>query len=119
MYRKHFGFTRHPFDKEIAVEDLFPSASAAEIDVRLGHLLEVRPQRRHGGKPLPLLMLLDDLQIVQTNQGRHRLVAPGNNESFMTMGAFGNEFGKMTFGIGNGYLRHDATPVKKGYSETR
>lgn len=42
MYRKHFGFTRHPFDKEISVEDLFPSASAAEIDVRLGHLLELR-----------------------------------------------------------------------------
>ena len=25
MYRKHFGFTRHPFGKEIAPEELFPS----------------------------------------------------------------------------------------------
>ena len=42
MYRKHFGLTRHPFDKEIEAEDLFPSASSKELDVRLGHLLELR-----------------------------------------------------------------------------
>ena len=28
MYRKHFGLTRLPFTKELAVEDLFPSASS-------------------------------------------------------------------------------------------
>mgnify|MGYP001189177143 CR=1 FL=1 len=42
MYRKHFGLTRLPFTKELAVEDLFPSASSQEIAVRLGHLLEMR-----------------------------------------------------------------------------
>lgn len=42
MYRKHFGLTRLPFSKELAVEDLFPSASSQEIAVRLGHLLEMR-----------------------------------------------------------------------------
>lgn len=42
MYRKHFGFTRHPFDKEIQTEDLFPSGAGQELAVRLGHLLELR-----------------------------------------------------------------------------
>jgi type II secretory pathway predicted ATPase ExeA len=42
MYRKHFGLTRLPFTKELAVEDLFASASSQEIAVRLGHLLEMR-----------------------------------------------------------------------------
>jgi type II secretory pathway predicted ATPase ExeA len=42
MYRKHFGLSRHPFDKEIEVEDLSPSASGQELDIRLGHLLELR-----------------------------------------------------------------------------
>ncbi|HEY3452369.1 MAG TPA: AAA family ATPase [Myxococcales bacterium] len=42
MYRKHFGLTRHPFDKEIQVDDLFASAAGQELDVRLGHLLELR-----------------------------------------------------------------------------
>jgi len=38
MYRKHFGFTRHPFSKEIASEELFQSAANREIDARLNHL---------------------------------------------------------------------------------
>jgi general secretion pathway protein A len=42
MYRKHFGLTRLPLDKEIAPEDLFPSAAGQEFDVRLGQLLELR-----------------------------------------------------------------------------
>ncbi|MHB1013337.1 MAG: ExeA family protein [Desulfobacteria bacterium] len=42
MYRKHFGFTRHPFDKEIACEELFPCAAGRELDVRLTHLLDLR-----------------------------------------------------------------------------
>ncbi|TRZ98444.1 MAG: DUF2075 domain-containing protein [Rhodocyclaceae bacterium] len=42
MYRKHFGFTRHPFHKEIAPEELFPSTANQEIDARLNHLLELR-----------------------------------------------------------------------------
>ena len=42
MYRKHFGLTRHPFSKEIEPDDLFVSAASRELDVRLGHWLEMR-----------------------------------------------------------------------------
>jgi len=42
MYRKHFGLTRNPFDKEIDPEDFFPSAAAKEMEVRLRYLLELR-----------------------------------------------------------------------------
>lgn len=42
MYRKHFGLTRLPFSKELPIEDLFPSASAKELEARLNHLLEMR-----------------------------------------------------------------------------
>lgn len=42
MYRKHFGLTRHPFDKDIAPDDLFETKSLAELTVRLRHLLDMR-----------------------------------------------------------------------------
>lgn len=42
MYRKHFGLARHPFAKDLVPEDLFTSASATELEVRLGHLFELR-----------------------------------------------------------------------------
>ncbi|HXY45996.1 MAG TPA: ATP-binding protein, partial [Acidimicrobiales bacterium] len=42
MYRKHFGLSRHPFARDIAVEDLFGSAAANELEVRLRYLLELR-----------------------------------------------------------------------------
>jgi general secretion pathway protein A len=42
MYRKHFGLTRHPFGKEIAPDDLFPSAASKELEARLAHLLDLR-----------------------------------------------------------------------------
>lgn len=42
MYRPHFGLTRHPFSNEVEPEDLFPAAAAKELEVRLGHLLEMR-----------------------------------------------------------------------------
>lgn len=42
MYRKHFGFTRHPFAKETEHDDLFASASMHEVQVRLRHLLDMR-----------------------------------------------------------------------------
>src|SRR6266545_4039193 len=42
MYRKHFAITQHPFGQEIAPEDLFPSTSSRELDVRLAHLLDLR-----------------------------------------------------------------------------
>ncbi len=42
MYRKHFGLTRHPFAKDLAPEDLFVSAAGRELEVRLGHLLDLR-----------------------------------------------------------------------------
>lgn len=42
MYRQHFGLTQHPFTSEVEPEDLFPAAAAKELQVRLGHLLEMR-----------------------------------------------------------------------------
>lgn len=42
MYRKHFGLTRHPFEKEISADELYPHAALAELEVRVGHLLELR-----------------------------------------------------------------------------
>lgn len=42
MYRKHFALTRHPFDKDLAADDLFESASLKELSARLGHLIEMR-----------------------------------------------------------------------------
>ena len=42
MYRKHFALTRHPFDKDLPADDLFESASLAELTARLKHLVEMR-----------------------------------------------------------------------------
>lgn len=42
MYRKAFALTRHPFDKDLAADDLFESASLAELTARLKHLIEMR-----------------------------------------------------------------------------
>jgi general secretion pathway protein A len=42
MYRKHFGLTRLPFAKEIEPEDMFESAAIQELNIRLGHLFEMR-----------------------------------------------------------------------------
>lgn len=42
MYRKHFALTRHPFDKDLAPEDLYASASLAELNARLRHLCDMR-----------------------------------------------------------------------------
>jgi len=42
VYRKHFGLARHPFGKDLAPDDLFPSASSRELEARLRHLLDLR-----------------------------------------------------------------------------
>jgi type II secretory pathway predicted ATPase ExeA len=42
VYRQHFGLTKHPFTSEVDPEDLFPTAAAKELEVRLAHLLEMR-----------------------------------------------------------------------------
>ena len=42
MYRKHFGFTRHPFGNEIEPDALFDSTSSRELEVRLTHLIDLR-----------------------------------------------------------------------------
>ncbi len=48
MHRKHFGLTRHPFSKEIPPDELFVSSSGRELEIRLGHLLELpRPASLH------------------------------------------------------------------------
>ncbi|MGH9462374.1 MAG: ExeA family protein [Vicinamibacteria bacterium] len=42
MYRKHFGFTQHPFSNEIEPDELFAAAASKELEVRLAHLIELR-----------------------------------------------------------------------------
>ncbi len=42
MSRKHFGFNRDPFTKEIASDELFVSDGSKELHARLGHLIELR-----------------------------------------------------------------------------
>ncbi len=42
MYRKAFGLTRHPFEKDIEPTKLFASQAAAELEARLNYLLQLR-----------------------------------------------------------------------------
>jgi type II secretory pathway predicted ATPase ExeA len=42
MYRKHFGLTRNLFSNEIEPDDLYGSTALRELEVRLGHLVEMR-----------------------------------------------------------------------------
>ena len=42
MYPKHFGLSRHPFAKDLVPEELFVSVASHELEIRLGHLLELR-----------------------------------------------------------------------------
>ena len=42
MYRQHFALTDFPFDLQLAPEELFASATLAEAEARLKHLLELR-----------------------------------------------------------------------------
>ena len=42
MYRKVFGLTRHPFEKDLKPDELFSSASAKELEARLKYLLQLR-----------------------------------------------------------------------------
>jgi|SRR5919108_4526763 type II secretory pathway predicted ATPase ExeA len=51
MYRKHFGLTRLPFDKEIASEDLYSSSELRELQTRLRYLLELRGLGLITGEP--------------------------------------------------------------------
>jgi general secretion pathway protein A len=51
MFRKHYGLTRNPFDKEIAPDELYPSAAAREAEARLTYLLELRGIGLFTGEP--------------------------------------------------------------------
>jgi type II secretory pathway predicted ATPase ExeA len=42
MYRKHFALTDFPFDLKLQPDELFASATLAEAEARLKHLLELR-----------------------------------------------------------------------------
>lgn len=42
MYRKFYGLTRHPFEKDLKPDELFASDSAKELEARLNYLLELR-----------------------------------------------------------------------------
>ena len=42
MYRKYYGLARHPFEKDLAPDELFVSAAAKELEARLNYLLQLR-----------------------------------------------------------------------------
>ena len=42
MYRRHFAFTRLPFETPGQTDELFESAARLEAEARLGHLIELR-----------------------------------------------------------------------------
>jgi len=42
MYRKVYGLTRHPFEKDINPDKLFASRAAGELEARLRYLLQLR-----------------------------------------------------------------------------
>src|SRR3982751_2793885 len=42
MYLKHFALTQHPFAKDTPPDSLYASTAARELEVRLGHLIELR-----------------------------------------------------------------------------
>lgn len=42
MFRKHFGLSRYPFSNELEPDELYPSVALKELEVRLGHLVEMR-----------------------------------------------------------------------------
>ena len=42
MYRKYYGLTRHPFEKDLTPEELFVSAEAKELEARLHYLLQLK-----------------------------------------------------------------------------
>ena len=42
MFRKHFGLSRYPFSNELEPDELYPSVALRELEVRLGHLVEMR-----------------------------------------------------------------------------
>jgi len=42
MYRKHFGLGRYPFETDIPADEMYVSAGADELRVRLRHLLDLR-----------------------------------------------------------------------------
>jgi general secretion pathway protein A len=42
MFRKHFGLSRYPFSNEVESDELYPSVALKELQVRLGHLVEMR-----------------------------------------------------------------------------
>jgi type II secretory pathway predicted ATPase ExeA len=42
MYRKIYGLTRHPFEKDLAPDELFTSQAANELEARVSYLLQLR-----------------------------------------------------------------------------
>jgi type II secretory pathway predicted ATPase ExeA len=42
MYRKYYGLTRHPFEKDLKPDELFVSTAAKELEARLNYLLQLR-----------------------------------------------------------------------------
>ena len=42
MYKEHYGLVRHPFEKDLAPDELFASHAAIELEARINYLLKLR-----------------------------------------------------------------------------
>ncbi len=42
MYKEHYGLVRHPFEKDLAPDELFASSAAIELEARITYLLKLR-----------------------------------------------------------------------------
>jgi type II secretory pathway predicted ATPase ExeA len=74
MYRKHFGLARHPFAKEIVPEDLFASAAANELTVRLQHLVDLRGIGLVTGEPGSGKTTVCRKVVASLHPGLHRVL---------------------------------------------
>ena len=68
------------------------TAELGDITHAGGYFVELRPLAGNSGKPGPLIVLLNDTQILDTHQGGHWLVAAGDDEPFVIVRAFGHDF---------------------------
>jgi len=58
-------------------------------------------------------MLLDNPQVIDTDQGGHRFVPAGDDETLTAVGTSGKKFGKVAFHLGNGDCGHNGPPKIK------
>ena len=73
MYRKHFGFSRSAFSKDIDINDLFDSMSTKEMHTRLNYLIDLRGIGLFTGEPGAGKTTACRRAVSLLHAGRHRV----------------------------------------------